>query len=71
MDINKLSLLYRNIGDTGDEVLNYDINKTQTDFGNNLRDLLISITRNCKNNITFIFNNINDVRSKLSIIGCS
>jgi len=30
MDINKLSLLYRKIGDTGDEVLNYDINKTQT-----------------------------------------
>ena len=72
MDINnKLLWLYRNIGDKEDDVLNYDQNKPQTDFGNNLRDLLILITRNCVNKITFIFNNINNVRSTLSIIGCS
>jgi hypothetical protein len=72
MDINnKLLLLYINIGDGDVDVLNYYQNQKQTDFGNNLKDFLILITKNCNNKITFIFNNINDFRSKLSYIGCS
>jgi hypothetical protein len=72
MDINNiLLLLYRNIGDGDVDVLNYDKYKKQTDFGNNLKDFLILITKNCDNKITFIFNNINNFRSTLSNIGCS
>jgi len=62
---------YRNIGDGDVDVLNYDKNQKQTDFGNNLKDFLILITKNCDNKITFIFNNINNFRSTLSYIGCS
>ena len=47
MDINnKLLWLYRNIGDGDVDVLNYDKNQKQTDFGNNLKDFLILITKN-------------------------
>lgn len=61
----KLTSLYILIDNGG--LLNYNTEKKQTDFGESLKGLLLSVTNNCIQTIDNIFNNTGFI---LSNIGC-